>query len=276
MAKLNLLRFFAWLALLFAPLSHALVLPHEPVMGERLLVAVSLCDEPEPQLLAPPRLSMQGGALELRAELRSNEGYGGFGVQRCIRLVKLSDPLVAGNYDVIFAKEISGGRAGISTESDRLTSLSVRDLGAPATPQYRRLNGNWFDPAAPGTGVNLVQGRSGALLAAWLTHPPPDLDPWSSMLPPASGPNTFGGWYVMSEGRWVSPTVFRGPLFITYGPPSDRPWDGSMLSAQPAGFAQFTFVGPEEMRFEATVMNGHLNRNQGTVSVTQTLRRFRF
>lgn len=261
------LRCLACLGLL-ASVAGAAVLPADPVAGERVLLAASICQGGSPtDLDAPPRLAIENGALHLRAQVY----LGGFAVASCLRMHVLSDPVPAGTYDALFSYEVTNNPTRPTIGPERLGTLTVAPQDVPATPAYRKLSGNWFDPAAPGTGVNLVQGQSGALFVAWLTHPPLDTFDYSSF---ANGTQTlaFGGWYVMSEGRWISPTVFRGPLFATRAQSSERVWDAAMLSVEPMGFASFTFVGPEEVRFEATLLYGYGKQ----LTTAQTLRRFRF
>jgi hypothetical protein len=76
--------------------------------------------------------------------------------------------------------------------------------GGPATPAFTRLSGNWFDPAGPGRGLNIVQGASGALMVLWLDHGiPPTYEPQAPQAP---------SWLVMPSGQWTTPTTFRGLL----------------------------------------------------------------
>lgn len=268
MGTRTILQSLACLGMLLSSAASAAVLPSEAVAGERVLLATTICQGGSPTALsAPLRLAIENGALHLRAQVN----LGGFAVASCLRMHILSDPVPAGTYDALFSYEVTNNPARPTIGPERLGTLTVAAQDVPATPLYRKLSGNWFDPAAPGTGVNLVQGQSGALFAAWLTHPPLDTLDYSSF---ANGTQTlaFGGWYVMSEGRWISPTVFRGPLFATRAQSSERVWDAAMLTVEPMGFASFTFVGPEEVRFEATLLYGY----EKQLTTAQTLRRFRF
>ena len=239
----------------------ALVAPSDPVAGERVLLSTGFCrGGSSTSLLSPPTVEVAPGTLRLRAALLMSD----FSVPSCIHIPALSPPLAAGNYDASFVYTIPPNTGGEPQASpQQLGRVTVAPLAAPAVPLHRRLSGNWFDPNRPGTGVNLVQGASGALFAAWLTHPPSDFS--ASVVVP-------GGWLVMSEGMWIAPNVFRGPLFETRGASVERPWDATKLSVTPDGFATFTFFSPDEVRFEAVLLYGV----DSSMTVTQTLRRFRF
>ena len=188
-----------------------------------------------------------------------------FSVPSCIHIPALSPPLQAGTYDATFSYSVVGSGTPQSAP-EQLGRVTVAPLAAPAAPLHRRLSGNWFDPAAPGTGVNLVQGVSGALMAAWLTHAPMSSADWV-------GPGIVqGSWLVMSEGLWIAPNVFRGPLFATRASPPLRTWDASKFSITPSGFAKFTFVSAQEVRFEVVLLHGV----DSNLTQAHTLRRFSF
>lgn len=240
----------------------ASVTPSDPVAGEKVLMSTGFCRGGSPTSLAsPPIVEVAPGTLRLRAAIFMSD----FSVSSCIHIAALSPPLQAGTYDASFIYTIPPNTGGDPQGSpQQLGRITVAPLAAPAAPLHRHLSGNWFDPNRPGTGVNLVQGASGALFAAWLTHPPAEISAPSLIVQ--------GGWLVMSEGMWIAPNVFRGPLFTTRAASVERPWDRTKLSVTPDGFAKFTFFGPDEVRFEAVLLYGV----DSNMTVTQTLRRFRF
>lgn len=243
----------------------AVVAPSDPVAGEKLLISTSVCQGGSPTtLLAAPSVEVQQGNVRVRAEL----AMGDFAVGSCQRIRAISTPLAAGSYDVSFtwSAQYHGTNGPAS-----LARVTVASRPSDVAPQYRRLNGNWFDPAAPGTGVNIVQGVSGALFAAWATHGPRG-DNLERGLVNGTPEYAFGGWYVMSEGLWIAPNVFRGPLYQTRGETVERPWDPAKLAMSPVGFAKFTFTNEQEVRFEAVLTHG----TDSHFTTTQTLRRFRF
>jgi hypothetical protein len=121
-------------------------------------------------------------------------------------------------------------------------------VGAPtpaASPQYRALSGHWLAFDESGWGVTVTQGDSGALFAVWYTYRPTE---------PQSG--TFdareeGLWLVMSNGRWISPTEFRGILYEARGTPSHLPFESSRTQLFPAGVATLRVLSTERMEFQA-------------------------
>ena len=118
--------------------------------------------------------------------------------------------------------------------------------GTAAQPLHRDLDGNWFDPAQPGWGINLVQGESGALLAIWLTY---------GELFFSSGRALESEWIAMPAGRWTTPTTHRGLLYQSAGTRlGQSPVDSD---ASPVGLGTIEILGPDRMRFSfirATIM----------------------
>jgi hypothetical protein len=245
-------------AVLMAGPGIAALLPADPVAGERVLVAADLCRGSSPTwIVGSPSVSVEGGSLQLRATL----GMSDFAVPSCVHVPALSPPLERGTYGAIFSYTLHRSDTGGEQRPARdLGTLTVAAGSGSNAPRFRGLNGNWYDPAAPGTGVNIVQGDSGALFAAWLTHGP------------AQGHLVPGTWFVMSEGRWISPQVFRGPLFGTVGSPVNRSWDAAKLYVRPAGFLKLTFTSQDEAELEATILHPF----NADVEKRQVLRRLGF
>lgn len=133
-----------------------------------------------------------------------------------------------------------------------------------SSPLFRGLDANWYDPAESGWGVNMIEGRlRSTLFAIWLDHG----NPFTAT--PAT--RASGTWLVMPNGRWTSPTVFRGVLYETEGPSLDRVY--SPIRTTPRGYATFTFLSADEVDFQATLGFGPQFRE---VTRTKRLRRQAF
>lgn len=131
-------------------------------------------------------------------------------------------------------------------------------------PRFRGLDANWFDPAESGWGVNMIEGRlRSTLFAIWLDHGNPFTATDVAFAP--------GAWLVMPNGRWISPTVFRGVLYETEGPSIDR--DYANIRTTPRGYATFSFLSADEVDFQATLGFGPQFRE---VTRTKRLRRQAF
>lgn len=149
---------------------------------------------------------------------------------------------------------------GFSTFRRVQGSVTV-SAGVQAVPAFTGLSGNWFDPAGPGRGLNIVQGASGALFVLWLDHGiPPNWD-----FPAPHSPS----WLVMPSGRWITPTTFRGLLYSSRGSPANQRWDPAALTSAPFGFAALTFSNANELSLDADFVDTPLKR-------TATLKRFAF
>lgn len=131
-------------------------------------------------------------------------------------------------------------------------------------PRFRGLDANFYDPAESGWGVNMIEGRlRDTLFAIWLDHGNPFTATDVAFAP--------GTWLVMPNGRWISPTVFRGVLYETEGPSVDREY--SNIRTTPRGYATFTFLSADEVDFQATLGFGPQFRE---VTRTKRLRRQAF
>lgn len=134
----------------------------------------------------------------------------------------------------------------------------------PATtiqPRFRELDGNWFDPAQAGWGVNIVQGDSGALFAIWMTYGEKWFRPDGAF---------ESEWLAIPAGRWIDATTFRGLLYESAGAQAGQPSRSSMAS--PVGLATLEFLGNEQVKFSivrATLMGTWFERQW-------TLKRFAF
>ena len=181
-----------------------------------------------------------------------------FAVPFCTSIYAAVPGLSAGTYGASFTDPAYFSR------TYPMGSVTVRDAGPAASPQFRGLSGNWFDPAQSGWGVNLVQGNSGALFAAWMAY---TID---YSLPAGSSGKPF--WVVMSSGRWLTPTKFRGLFYHTTGPYLSSSFNPAAVKALPAGVGTLEFTSSTEVRFEGVIaFEGYPH-----TPVVGTLRRFAF
>ena len=148
-------------------------------------------------------------------------------------------------------------------------SRAVQDLGTfevapaapPANPARTDLTGLWWDPAKPGEAINVTQGETGQLFVFW--YAPGEYQSWGGNFS-SSG---FAPWLVMSTGRWVSPTQFRGLLSRALGPPVAVPSDSSssaQVTIDVYTVATISVAGPDALVF------------QQALEPPRTLRRFQF
>lgn len=165
--------------------------------------------------------------------------------------------LGAGAY-VVSAPALPNENASFGQTSPFTIPVNVGQSTASA-PQFRDLDGNWFDPAQAGWGINIVQGDSGALFGVVLTYAE------------IGAAGVYGSeWLVMPAGRWVTPTRFRGLLMA-----SARPRTG--LESTPSavmvmGLATLDLLAQDRMRLTMQYVN-----YSGTwLAGEWTLRRFAF
>lgn len=126
----------------------------------------------------------------------------------------------------------------------QISSLGTAFTVSPAstsTPLYRDLDGNWFDPAQPGWGMNVVQGESGALFGVWLSYSEIN----AGLLPGRD--NYASEWIVLPAGRWITPTKFRGLLYASLGRQILQPPAESLVVV--VGVATLEILSQERMKF---------------------------
>jgi hypothetical protein len=222
------------------------------------------CRGSSPTRFRSAQAAVSGSAIQISASFDESD----FSVPSCARFNAVAPPLAAGTYVASYRT------------TSTLDPASVREIGAltvspgtPATPRFGALSGNWFDPAEPGWGVNIVQGVSGALFAAWMTY---DYDDNTASPPAVHMPL----WLVMSAGRWVAPDTFRGVAYRTYPPDTRR--GESAIRVVPAAHVTLTFESRDSVRFvgvmayDARYLSGLQDVGMPLMTVTRTLRRFIF
>jgi len=221
------------------------VIPADPIVGETVLISFTICSGSSPTWFGPPTVRVDGSTITLSAQYQGSD----FSVPSCAQATGAANGLAAGHYDVVFAPAPPIGNL---SPSYAIGSVTVSDAQR-VRPQYTRLDGNWFDPDAPGSGVNVVQGDSGALFATVLTF-----DQYT-LLPT---------WYVMSSGVWLTPTRFRGALYAPIGSPARVAWDASQLHVIPFGLLTLDFSGASDAAFQVQPM--------GWPSQSKLVHRFQF
>jgi hypothetical protein len=131
------------------------------------------------------------------------------------------------------------------------------------------LAGNWFNPVESGWGVNVLESGS-QLFVVWFDQGDPFSDARSGDVPWSLA--KFSTWRVLSGGRWISPTTFRGVLYET----RDGTYPGgpsTVARVYAVGHASLTFTPSGEMDFTAVMRYGGDLRE---VSRTNRLRRQEF
>jgi len=227
------------------------IFPADPIAGEQVVFTQVLCRPSMPTWLESSSATLGPGTLNFVLDFDG----GDFSVGSCARGSVVSPPLPAGTLLVRF----SSGEE-LPVEPSVLRTLQV-PATSPASPRYTGLSGNYFDPASSGTGVNLIQGESGMLFAAWFTYAPAnDAEPSAPL------------WLVMPSGKWLAPDRFRGLLYVTTGSPMNRAWSTNDLDVTPAGVLTLTFDTSRQVRFEAVA----LHPGFPTFSSSSTLNRFAF
>lgn len=230
------------------------ILPSSPSAGEPFVVQYEAYTASSPAWVHRASVEVQGSVVTYTVIATE----AGFSVPGFYRASSVVPGLEAGQYELRLRRPIP---AGLSE-----TTLGTFAVGAPTgepSPQYASLSGNWFHPEESGWGVNLIQGDSGKLFAFWLGY-----QPVVGNDPPAREPT----WLVMSDGRWLSPTHYRGILYESRGTSMSLPFDRSQLVVTPAGYASLRFLGPTEVEFEAQAGVG----THALVQQAKTLRRYRF
>ena len=211
------------------------VYPPTPAAGEPFIVQYEGTTPGGPTTVRSATVSVQGSTLTYSVEITEND----FSVPGAYRASSVVRGLAAGQYQVLLKRR--GGFGGEFTSV--LGTIQVAASQGPSQPAFRGLSGNWFDPGESGWGMNIVQGESGALFAVWLTYMPlPSFETVSRQT---------GMWLVMPEGRWVSPTQFRGLLYSTAGTTVAAPFDRTDLTVTPVGYVSLDFSGEMQAAMKA-------------------------
>ncbi len=211
------------------------VIPPDPTAGEDFVILAGGTTGSSPAFVDSSRVDALGDLLTLRAFVST----AGFSVNGNYRASGVTRVATAGNYSIAFQPTVNSS----PSSARALGSIAIAAAQGPAAPSFRNLSGNWFATDEPGWGINIVQGDSGALFGVWLTFRPDNI---------GSGATTGNGlWLVMPSGRWLTPTRFRGVLYVLTGSPVTRPFNASDRTVVAVGAASLTFVSPTEADFEA-------------------------
>lgn len=241
------------------------ILPSDPQAGET--VALTIAAPPPPGascwLQAGFAAEVDGSNVTIASDAVAPRAPGMSGWCRAGATMTLPQ---AGTYQVRVAQLIAQ-----TTPLYVTTGAALAVNVGPSTesaPAWRGLDGNWFDPAQSGWGVNLVQGDSGAIFAVLLTY----RGSYNSY-----GQNVATGpaqpeWLVLPSGRWITPTTFRGALYTT----TNSSTVGAAGAAQPLttaiGFATLQFLDATHVRLSA----GYVLPTGTALLRDATLQRFSF
>jgi hypothetical protein len=246
------LRRRACLAALACATAHAIeIYPPDPVQGEQVLFSERYCQGGSPTAVQSATASLGNGTIDVVIDFQA----GGFSVPSCARGIVASPPLPAGSFAVRY-------RTGVDLPPEPTIVTTFQVPAVVFSPQFTGLGGNWFDPASSGTGVNVIQGESGKLFAVWFTY-----SPFAS-----HGPAAEPVWLVMPAGQWITPTKFRGVMYLTAGSGMNQDWLPNELRVTPAGILTLTFDSSRQARFEAVT----LHPNVSTFTKSATFTRFAF
>lgn len=179
---------------------------------------------------ACPVVTMSASVVGDRIDVTEYQGPGYKGHSYGCRLGAVVPGLAAGRYYSDF--RISAGSVG---NGPVVTVVP----GSPSQPARRDVTGNWFDPAESGWGLNIVQGESGKLFIAWMMY----------------RPGTTSHWLFASDGRWITPTTWRGLLHQTRNVKFGSAASPSQLQVTPVGYVEVAFTGPDEASFVGRFMD---------------------
>jgi hypothetical protein len=131
---------------------------------------------------------------------------------------------------------------------DSLATIAVDPPRPAAAPQWTNLSGNYFAPDENGAGVNVVQAASGQMFVAWFTY--------ASLEFQALVPGYPSSWYVVTGGKWISPTEFLGVMHDAYGTPFERTYDAARFTARPVGVMSLKFADRNVVDLDAQFTSG--------------------
>jgi hypothetical protein len=129
-----------------------------------------------------------------------------------------------GRFDVAYAAGLSRFLAPNNSPSAPITvpaGTGSTGTGIVPTLNYSAL---WWNPSESGWGLSLTQ-HDARLFGAWYVY----------------GADGAPQWVVMPGGTWTSPTSFTGDLYSTSGPPSNQPFNTSLVKNTKVGTATIAF-----------------------------------
>ena len=223
---------FLALACFCAHAQTAQVQPANPVAGEDFVITITtppFCRQPS---FTTVTYSFQTVAVTTRFD--EDSSCAGIPARSQVVIVT-ANVASAGTYAVNYQRTTATTLTPIST----IATFQVGPANPGVPPQHRGLTGLWWNPAEPGRGLNVTQGDSGLLFLFWYTY----LEDRSAI------------WLNMSNGRWISPTEFRGVLYAT------KTFGGGQA---PYAAASVSVLSPDRLEFR-----------YGNVA-PQILERFRF
>lgn len=234
------------------------VLPQNPAAGEDFVIQVTGTTPSSPVFHLRTTSSVSGSTILLSSELDTND----FSVPGAYRAGAVVNVPVPGTYQLDMEAR-STGPGGATYPRRTIGSVTVGPAITPAAPQFRGLTGLWWTPAEPGMGVSVTQAESGQLFVVWFTYRPSTANESASR---------EGLWLVLSSGKWISPTDYRGILYEARGTPANRPFAASAGSLFPYGFATLRVPSADRIELQAVADVGI----SPIVETTKTLQRFLF
>ena len=241
--------------------------PPDPTAGEELLLSVDMAFGSSVKSLVSAEARVDGVQIIVTATIAGPD----FAVGSSVHAAVATPGLEAGAYEVfLVVRQVVAGTSDLVISPPVFLGRVFVASSAAATPLYSGLNGNWFDTGSPGWGANIVQGISRALFAGWF-----DYEPRFSSDATFADPQD-GTWRVMTSGKWITPTLFRGVVYTTRGTPSNLAWNPASLQVAAAGYLTLTFSSGTQALFEA---QSFVSRPAGLAQHFQrraTIRRFQF
>ena len=241
------------------------VFPTNPAAGEDFVIQFNGSTPSSPAYLESTTASLSDNRLKLVANVRQL----GFSVPGAFRAGAVANVAVPGIYPV----DLEVRSAGWNATAPNAIAVSVGPAVPRAEPLHRNLSGLWWAPDESGWGLNVTQGDSGHLFVVWYTYRPPG----------ASGDENRGAaiWLSLSNGRWISPTEFRGVLYETQGTGGNFAYQPSAVRMFPAGIGIVRAVSADRLDFEADTniavgTTYSYTPNFAEVAKRKTLQRFIF
>lgn len=152
---------------------------------------------------------------------------------------------------------------------------TVLALALPAAAQSTpaaNYSDMWWNPSESGWGISITQhAGTNQAYAIWYTYDPRE---------PSSTGRYKPLWFVMTGGRWPTPTRLTGTVYVTNGVPFNQP--GSNLRLNSVGTFTFDFTSASTATFTydvsapANLASNDPAYNLPAMSGTKTIQRQEF
>lgn len=218
------------------------VSPSAPVPGQEFSLTISGMAGCIPITVQSPRVN--GNRIEVQAH---------FGADACF-----SPPTT---YSVTQALQVNAaGEYAVTYQEDSGPVTTLGKVTVVPADSVASLEGIWFDPAAPGSGLSVTEGANGNLFLVWFTYRNERPGPYVSHRDEPS-------WYMVSGGTRVSPTEFRGTLHRTTGMRREDAYSAQNMQTFAVGEATLKVRGDGKLEFTT---------NSVTPPVSVVLQKFAF